>query len=168
MLFVQVQRLRQGKTYTPDPLLVPLHVRCGVSLFGFFFIFCSFLFFFYRGLEIRERGYTPLAVALRYNKRECVEVLMDAGAKLSSLPLHVRIPEWALDYYDEVNDRMNACKTAVIVLLALQRRMRERCPILGVVVPQKNMQRIIEALWETRRNRAWGTASTALVPGKPL
>lgn len=129
-------------------------------MFVFFFVF-----FVERGLEIRERGYTPLAVALRYNKRECVEVLMDAGAKLSSLPLQVRIPEWALDYYDEVNDRVNSCQQVVVIMLAFQRRARQK-PFVATVrgIPLKSLKRIVDLVWETRRNRAWGPpTSSALV-----
>src|SRR3990167_9520100 len=49
------------------------------------------------GAELDERdkyGYTPLACAIEYNKRDAAEFLLDKGAKMSNVRKGVQILDW--------------------------------------------------------------------------
>ena len=46
-------------------------------------------------LDARNKsGTTPLALAIRYNKRDIAELLFDEGARITNVKEGVEIPEW--------------------------------------------------------------------------
>jgi ankyrin repeat protein len=86
-----------------------------------------------------KHGHAPLAIAINCNRRDCVERLLDAGAKISNVA--AKIPPW----FVELVTQRKTVKRTLIVLFALSR------PMVGKDVAKM----LISAVWETRDFPEW-------------
>jgi ankyrin repeat protein len=76
------------------------------------------------GAELDGRnnnGYTPLAYAFNNNRLDCVERLLDAGAKISNVDKDINIPDW----FPLLLARRKRIKQTLAVVFALSR------PLIG-------------------------------------
>jgi hypothetical protein len=94
-------------------------------------------------LEERDHNdSTPLGIAINWNRRDCAERLLDAGAKLSNIHKDVKIPNW------------------FPLFLAQRKRVKEISKILFVLsrslVGKDVAKMIIAMVWETRHFSEWG------------
>jgi hypothetical protein len=96
-----------------------------------------------KNLEVRDtQGHTPLFRTVRYYEQLAAAVLLDAGAKVSSVELVVVVlPEW----FEELVAQRKKLKQTLTVLFALSR------PLVG-----KDVAKILIAMvWETRDADEW-------------
>jgi ankyrin repeat protein len=94
-----------------------------------------------KNLEFRDaEGRTALFCAVKYYAQNAAAVLIDAGAKVSSVELAV-LPKW----FSNLVDQRKKLKQTLIVLFALAR------PLVG-----KDVAKILIAMaWETRDFSEW-------------
>ena len=64
-------------------------------------------------------GTTPLAVAIRNNKPDVAELLLDKGAKMSNVHKRVKIPDWMNSI---VTKRQNVRRSLITFIGVLRKR----------------------------------------------
>lgn len=90
-------------------------------------------------LSPSSKGKTPLAVSI--NQRECVVILLEAGANVHELPKSEAVPQWVIDYQRQLAN----CQCACVALSRILRRHGAK-DLVQLIVP---------FVWETRRNSLW-------------
>ena len=95
-------------------------------------------------------GDTPLYLALRHNKRDVAELLLDHGAHLEVVKLDGSlraIPDWAVSFVA----RRNACRSSCWAVLELARR--RSCVIGGNTRDVLGL--LARMIWDQRRDESW-------------
>ena len=109
-------------------------------------------------LEIRDRvGYTPLADAIRNNKRDCAERLLDAGAKMSSVKADIEMPDWLKII---ISKRANALQSLWAFLGVMRKRFHVEGQHIGNRLPRDLVGLLATYLWSTRFDERWETTTT--------
>lgn len=91
-------------------------------------------------------GVTPLARAIQMHARECVKLLLDAGARLHLVEPVVDIPPWVHRYVKE----RAACRRAIVCIYGVLRRRR-----IPYRFPRDVACKIASMIWNTRNALIW-------------
>lgn len=108
---------------------------------------------------MRDRhGRTALAAAIKYNKVDCAELLLDAGAKVSSLRENFKVPDWMNAI---VTKRQNAKHALQAFIRVLRTRLLIPGPAtqhIGNRLPRDLVNLLTLFVWNTRLDSGWGSA----------
>ena len=99
-----------------------------------------------------KNGYTPLADAIRRNKRDCAERLFDAGAKMSNVNSDIKIRDWMRTI---ISKRENALKSMWAFLRVMRKRFSVEGQHIGNRLPRDLVKLISQYLWSTRFDKRW-------------
>ena len=96
-----------------------------------------------------NRGETALYEAVEFGKKDCAEVLLDAGAKICNLE-DLNHPEWFL----AMVKRRSSCKSSAYTLYGLLRKRWRECNV-SVKVPLDMIRMLTGIVWDTRHDERW-------------
>lgn len=90
-----------------------------------------------------NEGKTPLADAIKYNKFDAVELLIDKGAKITNIYEEVEIPKWV----NRLLEKRRKVKLAYLTLYGVLRRRSK--------IGKDMSKEISKSLWSTRFDKKW-------------
>lgn len=109
--------------------------------------------------ELNDARRTALCQAVMMGKRECADLLVDAGAKLEYLRSELpNIPTWLECLYAR---RRNVLNSYLVLYGVLRRRVTFTTCGKKIRVPRDMVRLITQLLYATRRNPAWDTTNSA-------
>lgn len=97
---------------------------------------------------------TPLAEAINCDQLDCAELLVDAGAKISSVHKDIKIPAWMNDI---IAKRQNVRRSLLTFIGVLRRRfvVLDAPTASGNHVPRDMVDKLSLLVWETRFDSRW-------------
>ena len=108
-------------------------------------------------MELRDNeGYTPLAGAIRMDRRDCAERLLDAGAKVANVRADIEIPYWMSII---ISKRENVVKSMWAFLRVMRKRFNVEGQHIGNRLPRDLVKIISTYLWSTRFDPRWETTT---------
>ena len=102
-----------------------------------------------------DAGRTPLAGAIKYNRHECAEILLDVGAKISKVSKDITIPDWMTTI---INKRNNFKTSALVFLGVLRERLLVPSSAGGAPgdrFPRDMVNTLSSYIWEARFDPQW-------------
>ena len=107
-----------------------------------------------------EDGFTPLAGAIRWNKVDCAEYLLDAGAKMSDVSTDISIPAWMKDI---IAKRHNVKRTLLAFIGVLRKRFSIKWAASERIanrLPRDIVKLLAKCVWGTRFDGKWTVPET--------
>lgn len=110
-------------------------------------------------VDVRSKdGYTPLAWAISNNGRDCAELLLDSGAKMSNVLEKVKIPSWVTEI---VTKRQNVKRGLWAFIGVLRKRFLlgdAGLEHIGGRLPRDVINMLSRWVWATRFDPRWRLA----------